>query len=460
MGVRLGRDVGKHVSMAVLRGVKRVRQAKSFLAGLMTDSPSPSSFERDPLTRSLESWSSDDLDSLVGRREGQTLEAKGPEIDISSRSDRKTLARALAAFVSAQGGTLLVGASESDHVVTDLPGVVADDEGIRRLEMAMRDLIQPLTVLSCASFARDGERRLIVIQVDADPAGRPAMVVGRGFVLRVGDESVELPYQEVERRLSQLDFVLNRTKRRAAEAIEEAQSRSPRNDRSPLAMSILPLSQTLDLGLTGHRLTSVWWEVVRDVETALKSVDRVWARHSNALPGPQATGHGLVVAADGALFEMDHEGTCVLSIALESLKGTGIDEFPSPYVIAEKITLWMGASLSLLRAVGVGGSVLARVASGGTQGLSHSTIDGLSSTTADGRFAVDMRRGAITAEAVVPIWGDTASTARQVVELFAGRLRDSVKGPTFPDLKVPDEGRLLAELLPRWPSSDSRAHSG
>ena len=136
-----------------------------------------------PLTQ----WSDDDLGDLIGRKEGQLLEAKGPEIDLSRPEDRRKLARETAGLASTMGGILVIGAAETGGVVTALPGIADAGDAESRLRNALRDLVTPLPHIQTRSFVVTPETSVIVVEVLPDPAGRPVMVSGDGFWMRAED---------------------------------------------------------------------------------------------------------------------------------------------------------------------------------------------------------------------------------------------------------------------------------
>src|SRR5690606_12274375 len=137
-----------------------------------------------PLTQ----WSDDDLGDLIGRKEGQLLEAKGPEIDLSRPEERRKLARATAGLASTTGGILVICAAETGGVVTALPGIADAGDAESRLRNALRDLVTPLPHIHTRSFVVTPETSVIVVEVLPDPAGRPVMVSGDGFWMRARSE--------------------------------------------------------------------------------------------------------------------------------------------------------------------------------------------------------------------------------------------------------------------------------
>jgi hypothetical protein len=89
----------------------------------------------DPLARPLISWTSSDVDALLGRVEGERLELKGSETDINSASGRQRIARELAGMISSWGGFIVIGTVAGEDEVTAYPEITvsaAEVDAFRR----------------------------------------------------------------------------------------------------------------------------------------------------------------------------------------------------------------------------------------------------------------------------------------------------------------------------------------
>jgi hypothetical protein len=393
-----------------------------------------------PLTQ----WSDDDLGDLIGRKEGQLLEAKGPEIDLSRPEDRRKLARETAGLASTMGGILVIGAAETGGVVTALPGIADAGDAESRLRNALRDLVTPLPHIQTRSFVVTPETSVIVVEVLPDPAGRPVMVSGDGFWMRAEDSTVRMPYSDIELRLQHAADGLARTSERAEELLSSVRPSLIPTDEVPMGVALVPVTASMDLGRTAWTMQETWWEIANSAISTWESIDPVLVRNLTPLPEPIVTGHGLSGENSTVRFDLEFDGGVVGAFPLEDLRGREASPYPDPYKASVPLTHFLGVSIAVQRRLGVAGPVLLRFVSG--HSLSADSI--ASKPDPVTRLLANTQRRSIQFESPLNPWMVTADSAAAALTTFLTRLTD--QGSTYPkpppDLR--EERRFLAAMLP------------
>jgi ATP-dependent DNA helicase RecG len=152
------------------------------------------------MTRAAPSISADELRTLLQREEGQFLEFKSlwqrdnePRKTVERREVRNLVAKCVAAFANADGGTLVLGVDDDGTP----SGHGYPTEAIEEFLAVPQKRLRPAVPCRVGPVAVDGHE-LLVLEV---PMSHEAvMVEGNGFPYRVGDQIRQEPQEVINRR--------------------------------------------------------------------------------------------------------------------------------------------------------------------------------------------------------------------------------------------------------------------
>ena len=125
------------------------------------------------------------LRSFVAEQRESRLLTESLTLELKRRRQGDNIARTIAAFANTDGGILLVGVDEDSPVFDTSPGVPSTE--VVAISDSCRNVLDPLVQPSIVPVALpEGDRVVIVIRVDPEPAVVPVCKGGTVFVRAPG----------------------------------------------------------------------------------------------------------------------------------------------------------------------------------------------------------------------------------------------------------------------------------
>lgn len=393
----------------------------------------------DPLATPLAKWDDQTLTALIGRRENDLLEVKGPDLDVSSRGGRQKVAEGVAGLTSNAGGLLALGADEQDHVLRGLPGLLVDEDEWQDARRSVLDRVRPSPVFADRLFPVAGGRNVIVLQVRPHPAGLPAAADGV-FRVRVGEETRQMGWDEVRRRFQAAASRLEV----ATKGAEDALSAIGLLDSRMMALfevAIVPMAGPLDLGTTAEdlriafqRLAAIERPIWEETICAQYPEFRDWHLEDSDFVSRST---GLLVSTRSWICYIQHDGTVAFGT---DAVGDHIHHLQTPEFALftlrafTSMSRFLGFGLAIQRDLGLAGSAMAVAHSGrkDSKVMGEGGVPlGLPST--DTAYAREL-----------PVRGGSLESA-DFVKVMVRRIRDSTGDPSV-DLVYPAHAEYLIRM--------------